>query len=36
VDGRITRRGVATPDEAVPCGEYVAEMAKRGVEILEV
>jgi lysine 6-dehydrogenase len=36
VDGRITRRGVATPDEAVPCAEYVAEMAKRGVEIREV
>jgi lysine 6-dehydrogenase len=36
VDGRITRRGVATPDEAVPCGEYVAEMAKRGVEIREI
>ena len=36
VDGRITRRGVATPDEAVPCGEYVAEMAKRGIEIREI
>jgi lysine 6-dehydrogenase len=36
VDGRITRPGVATPDEAVPYGAYVAELAKRGVEILEV
>ena len=36
VDGRIARHGVATPDEAVPYGAYVAEMAKRGVEILEV
>ena len=36
VDGRITRAGVATPDEAVPYGAYVEELAKRGVEILEV
>jgi lysine 6-dehydrogenase len=36
VDGRIAKGGVKTPDEAVPCDEYVAEMAKRGVEILEV
>jgi lysine 6-dehydrogenase len=36
VDGRIAKGGVKTPDEAVPCAEYVAEMAKRGVEILEV
>ena len=36
VDGRITRPGVATPDEAVPYGAYVAEMAKRGVVIQEI
>ncbi len=36
VDGRITRKGVATPDEAVPYDAYVAEMGKRGVEIREV
>jgi len=36
VDGRITRAGVATPDEAVPYGGYVAELAKRGVEIQEI
>lgn len=36
VDGRITRKGVATPDEAVPYDAYVAEMGKRGVEILEI
>jgi lysine 6-dehydrogenase len=36
VDGRITRPGVATPDEAVPYGAYVEELAKRGVEIQEV
>ena len=35
-DGRITARGVKTPDEAVPYAEYVAELAKRGVEIKEV
>jgi lysine 6-dehydrogenase len=36
VDGRITRSGVATPDEAVPYGAYVEELAKRGVEITEI
>lgn len=33
VDGRIRAPGVHTPDEAVPFAEYVAELAKRGVEI---
>jgi lysine 6-dehydrogenase len=28
--------GVHTPDEAVPAGRYVAELARRGVEIREV
>ena len=36
VAGRIAVTGVHTPDEAVPFGEYVAELAKRGVEIREV
>jgi lysine 6-dehydrogenase len=36
VDGRISAPGVHTPDEAVPFGEYVAELAKRRVEIREV
>ncbi len=36
VAGRIAVTGVHTPDEAVPFGEYVAELTKRGVEIREV
>lgn len=36
VDGRIAAKGVHTPDEAVPFVDYVAELAKRGVEIREV
>ena len=36
VDGRITAPGVHTPDEAVPFDAYVAELAKRGVEIREI
>jgi lysine 6-dehydrogenase len=36
VDGRITAKGVHTPDEAVPFGAYVDELKKRGVEIREV
>jgi lysine 6-dehydrogenase len=35
VDGRITRAGVCTPDEAVPFDEYVAELGNRGIEIQE-
>ena len=35
-DGRITARGVQTPDEAVPFDAYVSELKKRGVEIREV
>jgi lysine 6-dehydrogenase len=35
-DGRITARGVHTPDEAVPFEAYVGELKKRGVEIREV
>ncbi|HYK83207.1 MAG TPA: saccharopine dehydrogenase C-terminal domain-containing protein [Gemmatimonadales bacterium] len=36
VDGRIHATGVHTPDEAVPFEPYVAELAKRGVEIREL
>ncbi len=36
VDGRITMKGVHTPDEAVPFGDYVSELAERGVEIREI
>ena len=35
-DGRITERGVRTPDEAVPFGPYVQELKRRGVEIREI
>ncbi|HEU4799025.1 MAG TPA: saccharopine dehydrogenase C-terminal domain-containing protein [Gemmatimonadales bacterium] len=31
-----TAKGVLTPDEAMPFGEYVSELAKRGVKIQEV
>ena len=34
-DGRITARGVHTPDEAVPFREYVEGLRKFGVEIQE-
>lgn len=36
VDGRVKKKGVHTPDEAVPFDAYVAELAKRGVRIEEV
>ena len=35
-DGRITGRGVHTPDEAVPFAAYVQELKARGIEIREV
>lgn len=35
VDGRVTDRGVHTPDEAVPFQPYVDELKGRGVEIRE-
>ncbi|HKW41302.1 MAG TPA: saccharopine dehydrogenase C-terminal domain-containing protein [Gemmatimonadales bacterium] len=35
-DGRITAKGVHTPDTAVPFNEYVAELANRGIEIREI
>ena len=36
VDGRVRALGVQTPDEAVTFGDYVSELAKRGVEIREI
>jgi lysine 6-dehydrogenase len=36
VDGTVTKIGVLTPDEAIPFGQYVAELAKRGIRIEEV
>ena len=36
VDGRVSARGVRTPDEAVPYQIYVDELKKRGVEIREI
>lgn len=35
-DGRISARGVRTPDEAVPFQAYVDELARRDVEIREL
>jgi lysine 6-dehydrogenase len=35
-DGRIERKGVHTPDEAVPFRPYVEELARRGVKIEEL
>ena len=36
VDGRVTAKGVHTPDEAIPFGAYVTELAKRDIKIEEV
>jgi lysine 6-dehydrogenase len=35
-DGRVAAKGVHTPDEAMPFGEYVRELAARGVRIEEL
>jgi len=35
-DGRITEKGVRTPDEAVPFRAYVEELGRRGVRIEEL
>jgi lysine 6-dehydrogenase len=32
-DGRIEAKGVRTPDRGVPAGEYIRELARRGVRI---
>lgn len=35
-DGRVTEKGVHTPDEAMPFRGYVDELAKRGIRIEEL
>ena len=35
-DGRITEKGVRTPDEAVPFPGYVSELGRRGIRIEEL
>ena len=35
-DGRVTQKGVRTPDEAIPFGAYVSELGKRGIRIEEL
>jgi len=35
-DGRVKAKGVHTPDEAMPFGEYVSELARRGIRIEEL
>jgi lysine 6-dehydrogenase len=35
LEGRIAAKGVHTPDECVPAGPYVEELAKRGIVIEE-
>jgi lysine 6-dehydrogenase len=35
-DGRVTAKGVHTPDEAIPFQAYVAELGRRGVRIEEL
>jgi lysine 6-dehydrogenase len=35
VDGRVAHKGVHTPDECVPAGDYIAELSRRGVAIAE-
>ena len=36
VDGRVTAKGVHTPDEAIPFRDYVSELGKRGIRIEEI
>jgi lysine 6-dehydrogenase len=35
-DGRVTKKGVYTPDEAIPFRPYVSELARRGIRIEEL
>jgi len=35
-DGRVTKKGVHTPDEAMPFQPYVSELARRGIRIEEL
>jgi hypothetical protein len=34
--GQVQKKGVCTPDEAMPAEAYIAELAKRGVTIREI
>jgi hypothetical protein len=34
VKGLVSGTGVKTPDEAVPAGNYVEELGKRGVRLV--
>jgi lysine 6-dehydrogenase len=36
VDGRVTLKGVHTPDEAMPFKAYVSELSRRGIRIEEL
>ncbi|HET6796398.1 MAG TPA: saccharopine dehydrogenase C-terminal domain-containing protein [Gemmatimonadales bacterium] len=36
VDGRVTMKGVHTPDEAMPFKAYVSELSRRGIRIEEL
>ncbi len=36
VDGRVTLKGVHTPDEAIPFGAYVTELGNRNIKIEEI
>jgi lysine 6-dehydrogenase len=36
VDGRVTAKGVHTPDEAIPFAAYVTELARRDIKIEEI
>ncbi len=33
VDGRVTEKGVRTPDEAMPAEAYIGELARHGIDI---
>jgi lysine 6-dehydrogenase len=35
-DGRVTLKGVHTPDEAIPFKQYVEELGRRGIRIEEL
>ena len=35
-DGRVTAKGVHTPDEAMPFAAYVEELGRRGIRIEEL
>ena len=35
-EGRVRRLGVATPDQAIPAQEYIAELQRRGIRIRRI